>query len=317
MRPLDYSRPMQFETTHSETRWCRIGDMTGRVISWFAFFLSFFGPINLTQQARAEDGVSQSSQPDSEANRSVPEIRTVRFLQSNQASKRDIGSAGALRGRVHIYHIFASDRVSRWTDEDKQQVKDRLATAYEFIRRESARFGKRITFTDEYAQDVHYADVLPTDSLANPAWTENVITAASGEAGVALVARLKQQHRAEHVTICMHIRKPALSYNLAYYKNVSPGFAAERMICFSEYPDMRPTAAATYAHEILHLFGAGDLYFPYDRDGSRKDIAQRLFPNDIMYRVDYDISRLYVGPFTAYRVGWRDELDPDHRVFED
>jgi hypothetical protein len=249
--------------------------------------------------------------------RGTPEIRTVRFLQSNQASKRDIGSAGALRGRVHIYHIFASDRVSRWTDEDKEQVKERLATAYEFIRRESARFGKRITFTDEYAQDVHYADVLPTDSLANPAWTENVITAASGETGLALVARLKQQHHAEHVTLCVHIRKPALSYNLAYYKNVSPGFAAERMICFSEYPDMRPTAAATYAHEILHLFGAGDLYFPYDQDASRKDIAQRLFPNDIMYRVDYDISRLYVGPFTAYRVGWRDELDPDHRVFED
>ena len=94
-------------------------------------------------------------------------------------------------------------------------------------------------------------------------------------------------------------------------------YLAERMICFTRYPDGRTTAAATYAHEILHLFGAGDLYFPYDRVARRKEMARRAFPDDVMRRVDYDIATLSVGPFTAFRVGWLDELKPEYRVFED
>lgn len=244
-------------------------------------------------------------------------VRTVRYLQSNQASKRSIGSASALQGRVLLYHIFASDPDSVWSDDEKERVRERMKQACDFLQRESERHGHRLEFAEEYAADVRHSETLPTDSLANPSWTENVIVAASGVSGESLVRRLRKTHGVDQVSICLHIDKPALSYNLAFYKNVSQPFAAERMICFSFYPDMRPTAAATYAHEILHLFGAGDLYFPYDSDASRKDVARRMFPHDIMYRVDYDITRLYVGPFTAYRVGWRNQLDPEHRVFED
>ena len=115
----------------------------------------------------------------------------------------------------------------------------------------------------------------------------------------------------------MHVDKAALSYNLAYYAHIAPEYAAERMICYSRYPDGRPTADATYAHEVLHLFGAGDLYFPYDTDSGRKREAQAQFPNDVMLRVDYDLKGLDIGEFTAYRIGWRDQLEGSLRHFED
>ena len=117
--------------------------------------------------------------------------------------------------------------------------------------------------------------------------------------------------------MCFHVNKAALSYNLAHYDHVDDTYVAERMICFTHYPDGRPTAAATYAHEILHLFGAGDLYFPYDRDERRKELARRWFRDDVMLRVDYDMSRLTIGHFTAFRVGWLDKLKPEYEVFED
>jgi hypothetical protein len=151
----------------------------------------------------------------------------------------------------------------------------------------------------------------------NHVWTENVIRRSAGSSAVELVKRTKDQHETDNVIICLHVNKPALSYNLAYYDNVDRLYGAERMICFSSYPDGRQTAAATYAHEILHLFGAGDLYFPYDRDDARKDRAARLFPNDVMYRVDYDLNRLDVGAYTAFRVGWTNKLDPRYEVFDD
>jgi hypothetical protein len=83
------------------------------------------------------------------------------------------------------------------------------------------------------------------------------------------------------------------------------------------YTNGRPTAAASCAHEILHLFGMGELYFPYDKDDRRKKIAKRMFPHDIMRRIDYNMAKMKIGTYTACRVGWIGKLDPEHGVFED
>lgn len=242
----------------------------------------------------------------------------AKLMKSNQPSKRNVGSAAVMSGRIHVYHIFASDLNSTWDTVERDAVLTRMQEAYVFIQRQSRRHHIELSFSDEIARPVSYQGVLPTGTFANPKWTQQIIKETCNEEdSLSLTEKLKRQTNADNVVICVHVDKPALSYNLAYYANVAAEFAAERMVCFSQYPDTRPTAAATYAHEILHLFGAGDLYFPYDQDEDRKQIAKRLFPNDVMFRVDYNLSRLNVGPFTAYRIGWRQSLDPEHRQFED
>ena len=241
----------------------------------------------------------------------------ARHMLSNQASKRGVGSATQFSGRIAIYHVFARDDHSTWNEVEKNEVLARLNRAYAFLNAQSELHGRKVTFIEKVGPDVHHAERLPTGTFVNPSWTEAVLKQSAGVKSDELVERLKQNHKADNVILCLHINKPALSYNLAYYENVSSEFAAERMVCFTTYPDMRPTSAATYAHEVLHLFGAGDLYFPYDQDDYRKQVARRYFPNDIMFRVDYNLDRLNVGSFTAYRVGWRDEIDVAHKMFED
>ncbi len=245
------------------------------------------------------------------------QTREVSFRKSNQASKRDIGSAKILDGEVYIYHIFVSDPHSHWAEGEVATVKRKLNEAYSFITRQSRKHGKRINFVDDFSGFVSLDRRVPVDAHADPEWTEYTIDKATGGSSVQLVQKLREQSKIKSIVICLHVNKAALSYNLAFYKNVSQKYQAERMICFSAYPDGRETSSATYAHEVLHLFGAGDLYFPYDNDGRRKSHAARLFPNDVMYRVDYNIDSLNVGPFTAYRVGWTDSLDPKYSGFED
>ncbi len=238
-------------------------------------------------------------------------------MLSNQASKRSVGSAKMLNGRICIFHVFANDNQASWSEQEKNEVHQRLAQACDFLSQQSEVHGRAVSFIEEIAPTIAYDKQLPTKTFVDPTWTEEVIRAACGTGSLQLVERLRENHDADNVAVCLHINKPALSYNLAYYENVSATFSAERMVCFSTYPDSRPTAAATYAHEILHLFGAGDLYFPYDQDGYRKQLAKRFFPNDVMFRVDYNLQRLNVGAFTAYRVGWLDQIDPAHKLFED
>ena len=238
-------------------------------------------------------------------------------LKSNQASKRNAGSAARLSGSCVIYSIFVSDRLSRWREDQEREVHAKLGDAVEFIERESRRYGIDSSFQLAPPERYSVPFRLPTQTFSDPRWTETVIEGQSGMSGASLVDHLRSLYQVDNVALCLHANKSALSYNLAYYDNVSDTYFAERMICFTRYPDRRETATATYAHEVLHLFGAGDLYFPYDRVDRRKDEAKRIFPNDIMLRVDYDMSRLTVGPFTAYRVGWTDRLRPAFHLFED
>ena len=79
---------------------------------------------------------------------------------------------------------------------------------------------------------------------------------------------------------------------------------------------------AVYAHEILHQFGAIDLYEgsgDFSPDNCAY-VAER-YPDDIMYaayddggRLRYDEIRLEVGPVTAYYLGWLDELPGEDRA---
>ncbi len=251
------------------------------------------------------------------ATRAQQPTRQVRYRLSNQTTKRDIGSARRLEGVVYAYHVFVSDLYSSWTDEEKTKVKQKIYKANDFISWQARMHNKSVTFVNDFAPSVRLADRIPQNAHADPRWTEMAIRQAAGTSSVKLVQSLRKQSRSDNIIICLHVDKEALSYNLAFYENVSEKYSAERMICFSAYPDGRETSAATYAHEILHLFGAGDLYFPYDDDDQRKRRAGTLFPNDVMYRVDYNIRKLNVGVFTAYRVGWSDSLDRAYADFED
>jgi hypothetical protein len=241
--------------------------------------------------------------------------------KANQATKRGAGSACMLRGHVVLFELFVQDPVSEWPKDQRQEVNQRVEAAITFLQQQAKRHDRAFTIQRVSGPDARLREVIPTDPHANPDWSEKAIEAATGLNGQAVVRNLVQERltrrRTTEVAICLHVNRAGISYNLAYYDRVDPIYSAERMICFRTYPDGRATAAASYAHELLHLFGAGDLYFPYDDSNDRLQEAKESFPSDIMFRVDYDIDRLNVGPFTAFRIGWSDSLDPRWKHLED
>lgn len=81
----------------------------------------------------------------------------------------------------------------------------------------------------------------------------------------------------------------------------------QREILYTQYEGGRENCAAGIAHEILHCFGADDLYESFLQEKSVDEFAARYYPNDIMHRVDYDINELEIGEFTAWKVGLTDK----------
>ncbi|MEM8679333.1 MAG: hypothetical protein AAGF97_08280 [Planctomycetota bacterium] len=237
--------------------------------------------------------------------------------KSNQVTKRAVGSAGKLQGHVLVYHLFCNDQGTRWSEQRRGNALQRLMQACSFITTQASRQQQQVSFAHEVGPPVDFEGRIPINHEADPIWTQQILDAVSKSSPAELVEQLKRKHRADHVAFCLHVDKNALSYNLASYAGVDGRFQAERAVCFTSYPDGRATATATYAHELLHLFGAGDLYFPYDKSEWRKQRARALFPNDIMYRADYNLNSLTIGAYTAYRIGWRDSLSSQFTVFDD
>lgn len=238
-------------------------------------------------------------------------------LKLNQPSKRANGSANTLTGPVCVYNIFIDDKTSAWTNQEQNAVRARVAAAAAFIEGSAAKYDRRVKFNLVYKEGVRHPKGLPTDLFVDPLWTEEVIKEASGVSGNDLVAALKKDQRADQVVVLLHINKESTSYSLAFYEGVDQVFAAERAVCFNRYPGGAATVTGTYVFQILSSFGAPTLYFPFDKDDTRKKQAQTLFPDDVMFRVDVDLTRLNIGAYTAYRVGWVEKLAEEYKGFED
>lgn len=189
--------------------------------------------------------------------------------------------------------------------------------AVAFISAQARRYKVNVSFEQETLKDAAYDGVIPTDMFANPGWIETCVRGCGHDNANALVKSVHDHSKCSGTVLVVHVNKKATSYNLTYSEGVHHSFKAERVVMFSDYQDGRPTCTASYAHEILHSFGAGELYFPFDDNPRRKRVAARFFPNDVMYRVDYDMKNLSVDDYTAYRVGWINKLDPRYKVFED
>ncbi|MCX7045143.1 MAG: hypothetical protein NTX50_06625 [Candidatus Sumerlaeota bacterium] len=253
---------------------------------------------------------------------------TTSGAKSNHASRRNDGSAAVLSGTVCLLSVYVSDAASSWPLKDLAEVEKRLKDTQDFILDQARLDHIAVRFAPATSVTVWYEGNIPTDMWASPKWTETVIQQAARRLSDScseenlksandLMRFLKKIYAADQALTLIHVNKSATSYNLTFYKGVGATYQAERSVMFMRYAKGNPTCAASYVHEILHNFGAGELYFPFDKESVRKDQAKKLWPNEIMYRVDYNLGKLTLGEYTAYRIGWLDRMNPEYKKFDD
>lgn len=75
----------------------------------------------------------------------------------------------------------------------------------------------------------------------------------------------------------------------------------------SEYVMIRDFHKQTITHELLHVFGAVDLYYPE----KVKAIAKSMYPKSVMLKSNSN----YIDNLTKYLIGWHKEITPDAKKF--
>ena len=240
------------------------------------------------------------------------------------------GSAGKLQGRTVVISLFASDPQYEWTydDDDKcsiSDIRDYLNIAAVYLQDAAASYGGKVWFTTDFIDDpdlmynVTLDEVITTieavDSchIQDQAWEfieENI-----DEDGI------RDRYRADNIVYMMFLntdrRTTAVSCTVPWYPYSESD--AEVVFLFNyDYGQVNPPAV--YAHEILHTFGAPDLYYcdtEYGMSAAFLDYVESDLSNEIMYTCSDPVSGNYrydaivneMSDLTAYYVGIIDHSD--------
>ena len=240
-----------------------------------------------------------------------------------------LGSCGELENRTVVVSIFVNDTISEW-DLDycyDYEVYNRawidLDYACYWISRRAEDYGKKAEFI--YDWDIHpdllyfgdfdidFSSEIDYDTSDKAAWEyieKNIDTKA-----------LLEEYRAQNILYMLYINSyddcEAITCTRSNYQGMSYPYE----ICFFFMnDDGELECPAVFAHEMLHAFGAPDLYTSDGQYGITDEYVKHCEDtqsNDIMFTCydRYSSMSYYtfisneVTDITAYYIGWTDHSD--------
>lgn len=220
-------------------------------------------------------------------------------------SSYGLGSAQYLKGDIILYSLFVDTPESKWNEQEKQETLKRLTIATDYMEERAELYHTRVKFIKDWNEDTRLTGGAMVDfSISDGQDYENDLDKQIQRwmrENIDFPA-LVEAYKAEGYALVIFVNNPGTSYAIVYDGTDNP---KESLILFHK------EAPAVYAHEILHLFGAHDLYAYAEYTKDVSDYVGQAYPTDIMYSVTDEQGNTYdeeirndILPITAYQLGW-------------
>lgn len=246
----------------------------------------------------------------------------VYIHQPYAGMSREAGICRNLRGDAMLLLVFVNDSSSTWTPKEIQNfIGNVVDPGLDFIVYRASEYGYGISVEKCVYQDdngdtrvMQYNDtVYDLDAQYS---TTDLAERAAETYGFASVTDMIENVRAyagtDQVGIVFCMDKAGRSY--AHRHDSDPDYVEYAML-FSSWKGHK-TRAAEVAHEVMHLFGADDMYAEGDVRVNRAALAKKLHPRELYYEYQWNLYDNVVSPYTAYAVGWLDSLPAEYNVPE-
>lgn len=227
----------------------------------------------------------------------------------NPRSSYGLGSAKYLEGRNVLYSLFVDTPDASWQQEDKEQALKKLQIATGYIEDRAEEYGVDAELICDWQENIDLMGQTEVDFVIRDDeefvdrldeeiayWVEHTVD----------YEELKKNSDAAGAALLVFVNNPSVSYAIVFDGADNP---KESVIMFSG------EAPAVYAHEIMHLFGAHDLYEEAEFTREVTAYVKQNYPLEIMYRVTDEQGNSYdekivntLSPITAYHLGWVDEV---------
>lgn len=226
-----------------------------------------------------------------------------------ERDRRNQGSAKVLEGRIYVLTIITGDR--QWSQNVTDSVFGMIRTAQQWLSQQASRYGKTVSFENgcfghptPIAFDIASGTGSGKESV-DVIW--QLMKKIGYERPIDFTTWAKEKAGCDSSLVLVFADKPGRSYAISYHEDYDKEkYYLEGVVLFTKYNTGCQLMPAGIAHEICHLFGAEDLYETFKQTKENELLARKLYPNDIMLRVSYNINELRIDEMTAWFMGLTD-----------
>ena len=242
-----------------------------------------------TQPTQPTTQPTQPTQPPEPPNPVPEHLRDNYYL-----TYKDQGACDRMTGNIKVLVVFVNDSISRWNSEDMESAKVTFAEHEARMEKDAAKYGAEMDMTMEYLQATISVEFTFKDGKMTPAYL------AMQKVGLADAFYdqdlLESQYNADSVPVLFVLNRDGRAYAVARDKNNN---GMECAVIYGK--DL-----SSVRHEICHIYGAEDFYFP----DATVAAMNKYLPTSLMYNHYNDVDDL-----TAFLIGWVDTLSANARSF--
>jgi len=255
------------------------------------------------------------------------------------------GSAKLLEGKSILVSIFLTLDSGGWDSQGESWATENLGIATEFILKEAKRYGKEVEliyntnpgsnlcYAMKYDSELYDAVNSGADNdklhLVEPTFQSIYDFIESDVPYLELADIYGTSSIAYVVFVNTKGRSYACPYEVELLKYKVDSYHEATVVFNKGQQTQAAGSPATLAHELLHLFGAKDLYESSSFRNVRQELveyAELNFPDEIMVRTSmplqfdekgdpyYDKIPQKISRITAYCLGWLDDI-PELKQF--
>lgn len=267
-----------------------------------------------------QEGISQNSESsekeateEAEAQMPTPDIGPTKLGEPR--SSYGIGSAQYLWGKNILVSVFVTTPDSSFSEEDEQQALAKIKTAVTYIEAQAESYGIETEFVYDWSNDSNLKAQETVEFAINESshyWRRLDRQIEQWLSSDISYEDMLTRYDAQGIAIMVFVNNDGISYANVYDGTDS---VQESLVLFAGdyYRPGVPETATSYAHEILHVFGAHDLYRDAEYTEEVTDYIKNHYPHEIMYSVSGSEGanpiKNMISPVTAYHLGWVDEIE--------
>lgn len=204
------------------------------------------------------------------------------------------GYCEEMTGDMMITVIFLNDTISSWDKAGISAAKKQFNSDMTRLEQDAASYGAQLDVQITYLESTISYAYDRNDSIA--AWAYSALNKVGLGDAYSDQTELEAYYSVDNAPVVFVLNREGRAYAMSY----SAGNGLEYAVLFGS----EPTA---FRHELSHIFGAKDFYFPEETI----EAADTYLTNSIMM----DSAEGTVDPLTAFLIGWTDELHPNAEAF--
>jgi hypothetical protein len=232
-------------------------------------------------------------------------------LHAQSVDKWRAGSAKELSGNIYTLSCFISGPDDEWTYDEKLEMLKLLNAGQAWIKKEALKYSISLEFNESGTYGLNkdiklqYIERGSASGKESVDWVANVFHTIGYNRILDFDSWIRKNTNANNYHVIMFVKGAGISYALPYSNAMDKEkYYIEAAVVYEKYINNVGGSSSLFAHEILHLYGAWDLYKTFAQSEINEQRAKKLFPNSVMLRISYNIDELEVDSLTAWLIGW-------------